>query len=305
MTEKNYDVIIIGSGPAGLQAAIHAARRKTAVLVMGRVHKSSAYSTNIENYCCICGNSGSELLQQALTRAQESGAEFLNEDVTEITKKDGLFIVNSEGGGVLTSRALILAMGITRNKLGLKAEKTLTGKGISYCVDCDAGFYKDQNVAIIGSGSAAVTGALILLFYANEVHLICEKMEVVDNLAEKVRASSIRVHENCRVVGIAGKDSVEGILLDDGEKIDVTGVFIELGAKGAMSVAGNLGVEMDKATMKFIATNKKQETNVPGVYAAGDICGLPWQVAKAVGEGCVAGLEASAYVKKVKGGDAG
>jgi thioredoxin reductase (NADPH) len=303
MNGKQYDVIIIGSGPAGLQAAIHAARRKATVLVMGRVHKSSAYSTHIENYCCICGNSGSELLQQALTRSQESGSEFLNEDATEITKKDGLFEVHSEGGSILTSRALILAMGITRNRLGLKAEKTFMGKGISYCVDCDAGFYKDQNIAIIGSGSAAVTGALILLFYAKEVHLICEKMEVTDNLAEKVRASSIHVHENSRVVDIAGKDSVEGVLLDDGEKIDVTGVFIELGAKGAMSVAGNLGVEMDKAAMKFIDTNKKQETNVPGVYAAGDICGLPWQVAKAVGEGCIAGLEAAAYAKKTKDGN--
>jgi thioredoxin reductase (NADPH) len=106
------------------------------------------------------------------------------------------------------------------------------------------------------------------------------------------------------VISIVGKDSVEGVVLDNSEKINVDGVFIELGAKGAMSVAGNLGIEMDEATMKYIATNKKQETNVPGVYAAGDIAGLPWQVAKAVGEGCVAGLEAAAYVKKNKSGKA-
>jgi thioredoxin reductase (NADPH) len=302
MNEKYYDVIIIGSGPAGLQAAIHAARRKATVLVMGRLHKSSIYSALIENYCCIYGNSGEDLLRQALTRAQESGSGFLNEDVTEITRENGFFIVNSEGGEVMMSKALILAMGITRNKLGIKAEKMFTGKGISYCVDCDAGFYRDRNVAIIGNGSAAVTGALILLFYAKDVHLICEKMEVADHLVEKVRESSIHMHENRKVVNITGKDSVEGVLLDNGEKIDVTGVFIELGAKGAMSVAGNLGVEMDKATMKFISTNKKQETNVPGVYAAGDIAGLPWQVAKAVGEGCIAGLEAAAYVNKIKQG---
>jgi thioredoxin reductase (NADPH) len=305
MNEKYYDVIIVGSGPAGLQAAIHTARRKATVLVMGRLHKSSIYSAHIENYCCICGNSGEELLRQAITRAKESGAGFLNEDVTEISSGNGLFTVHSEGGESMTSRALILAMGITRNKLGLKAEKTFTGKGISYCVDCDAGFYKDRNVAIIGNGSAAVAGALILLFYAREVHLICEKMEVADHLAEKVRESSIRVHEGRKAADIVGKDSVEGVVLDNGEKIDVEGVFIELGAKGAMSVAGNLGVEMDKAAMKFIETNKKQETNVPGVYAAGDIAGLPWQVAKAVGEGCIAGLEAAAYVKKVMDGNAG
>jgi len=303
MTEKIYDVIIIGSGPAGLQAAIHAARRKVSVLVTGRLHKSSAYSTHIENYCCMCGDSGSELLKQALNRAKESGAEFINEDATEIVKRDGLFTVNLEGGSAVTSKTLILAMGITRNKLGLPAEKTFMGKGISYCVDCDAGFYKDQSVAITGNESAAVTGALVLLFFAKEVHLICERMDVSDHLAEKVRESSIHVHENRRVKDIEGKDSVEAIVLDNDEKIDVTGVFIELGAKGAMSVAGNLGIEMDKAAMKFIVTNKKQETNVPGVYAAGDICGLPWQIAKAVGEGCVAGLEAAGYVKKFKGGE--
>jgi len=304
MNEKYYDIIIIGSGPAGLQAAIHAARRKATVLVMGRLHKSSIYPAHIDNYCCICGDSGEELLHQALTRAQESGAAFLNEDVTEITGENGLFTVHSEGGEVMTSMALILAMGITRNKLGLKAEKLFTGKGISYCVDCDAGFYKDRNVAIVGNGSAAVTGALILLFYAKEVHLICEKMEVADHLAVRVRESSIHMHENRKVVNITGKDSVEEVVLDNSEKIDVSGVFIELGARGAMSVAGDLGIEMDQATMKFIATNKRQETNIPGVYAAGDIAGLPWQVAKAVGEGCVAGLEAAVYVKKNRDGKA-
>jgi thioredoxin reductase (NADPH) len=144
---------------------------------------------------------------------------------------------------------------------------------------------------------------LILLFYAKEVHLVCKNMDVADLLAEKVRESSIHVHENRSVKDIIGKESVEGVILDNDEKIDATGVFIELGARGAMSIAGNLGIEMDKASMKFIVTNKKQETNVPGVYAAGDICGLPWQIAKAVGEGCVAGLEAAGYVKKLKGSE--
>lgn len=153
---------------------------------------------------------------------------------------------------------------------------------------------------MVGDESAAVAGALVLLFYAKEVHLICDKMDVADSLAEKVKSSSVRVHEGKRVVQILGDSKVEGVALNDGNKISASGVFIELGAKGAVALAGKLGVELDRKTMKYIAVNRKQETSVPGIYAAGDICGPPWQVAKAVGEGCVAGLEAAAYAKKLK-----
>lgn len=299
MGQTNYDVIILGSGPAGLQAAIHAVRRQVKVLVMGRLHKSSAFQAHIENYCCISGDTGSELLEQAQLRARESGVVFLNEDATDAAHDNGAFIVEAEGGGRLTGRALILAMGISRNKLGVKGENAFVGRGISYCVDCDAGFYKNVSVAMIGGESAAVTGALTLLFYATDVHLICDRLEVADYLAEKVRNSAIHIHENSRVTEILGAESVNGVILDDGTRLDVNGVFIELGAKGAVALGSNLGVALDPETMKFISTNKKQETNVPGVFAAGDICGPPWQVAKAVGEGCVAGLEAAAYSKNI------
>ena len=99
-----------------------------------------------------------------------------------------------------------------------------------------------------------------------------------------------------------GEEQVDGALLDDGTELEVSGIFIELGAKGAVSLAGSLGVALDTETMSYIAVNRKQETNLPGVYAAGDICGPPWQVAKSVGEGCVAGLEAAVYAKKQKQG---
>jgi len=97
-----------------------------------------------------------------------------------------------------------------------------------------------------------------------------------------------------------GEKDVEGLVLDNGSKLDLSGVFIELGAKGAIELTSKLGVDLDTESMQFISTNKKQETNIPGIYAAGDICGLPWQVAKAVGEGCVAGLQAASYAKKLR-----
>jgi thioredoxin reductase (NADPH) len=122
---------------------------------------------------------------------------------------------------------------------------------------------------------------------------------VVDVLREEIQNSAAIFHEGTKVKEITGENEVEGLVLEDGSKIPVSGVFIELGAKGVMELATNLGVLLNDDA-KYIRTNKKQETNVPGVYAAGDICGPPWQMAKAVGEGCVAGLEAAGYAKKLK-----
>lgn len=300
MEDLHYDVIILGTGPAGLQAAIHAVRRKVSVLVLGKIHKSSAFKAHIENYCCIDGDTGADLLSGGQEKARQLGAEFMNEDVTGIEKEDGLISVALESGRTVTCHAVLLAMGISREKLGLKREKELLGQGVSYCVDCDAGFYKGETVAVIGCESAAVTSALTMLFYAKQVHLLCESFDVIDELARKLEESDIVVHEGRKVSEILGDTAVEGIVLDDGTRIELSGIFIELGAKGAVGLAAGLGVALDPETMKYIVTNKKQETSVPGVYAAGDICGPPWQVAKAVGEGCVAGLEAAAYAKKMK-----
>lgn len=199
MEEELYDVIIVGAGPAGLQAAIHAARRKVSVLVLGRLQKSSAYRVHIENYCCIGGITGEHLLKEGRHTAEESGAIFLDEDVTELSQEDGYFVTRIETGRTLKGRSLILAMGVSRRKLGVKGEKEFLGRGVSYCVDCDANFFKGQPVAMVGCESAAVTGALTLLFYAKEVHLICEKLAVAEILARRLKESSIHLHEKCKV----------------------------------------------------------------------------------------------------------
>ncbi len=297
MSDSVYDVIILGSGPAGLQAAIHAARANVSVLVLGKPSRSSLHRAHIENYCCMERTAGEELLQQGVQQAEQAGANFMHEDVLKITPEDQRFIVQNESGNDLRCRALIMAMGISRNKLGVPGEKKLLGRGVSYCVDCDGGFFRGEPVAVIGNESAAASGALTMLFYASRVHLVCDRLEVSESLAHQLRESGITQHEGLKVTEIMGQDQVEGLLLDDGSRLDVKGVFIELGAKGAIEIASELGVAMNPDSPQFIATDKKQRTNVEGIYAAGDICGLPWQLAKAVGEGCVAGLEAAAYVK--------
>jgi len=297
MSDSVYDVIILGSGPAGLQAAIHAARANVSVLVLGKPSRSSLHRAHIENYCCMERTAGEELLQQGVQQAEQAGANFMHEDVLKITPEDRWFIVQNESGNDLRCRALIMAMGISRNKLRVPGEKKLLGRGVSYCVDCDGGFFRGEPVAVIGNESAAASGALTMLFYASRVHLVCDRLEVSEALAHQLRESGITQHEGLKVTEIMGQDQVEGLLLDDGSRLDVRGVFIELGAKGAIEIASELGVAMNPDSPQFIATDKKQRTNVEGIYAAGDICGLPWQLAKAVGEGCVAGLEAAAYVK--------
>jgi len=298
MDEELCDVLILGTGPAGLQAAIHAARKKVSVFVLGRLHKSSAYRAHIENYCCISGMTGEVMLNEGRIQAEKSGAQFLDEDVIDLSQEEEWFVVHSESGKIFKSRSLILAMGISRKKLKVPGEKELLGRGVSYCVECDANFYRGEPVVVTGCESAAVSGALTLLFYASEVHLVCEELEVSEPMAQQLKEATIHFHEGRKVKAIIGESEVKGVLLDDGTRLDVNGIFIELGAKGAIELATKLGVTLDSESMQFIVTNKKQEVNIPGVYAAGDICGPPWQVAKAVGEGCVAGLEAAAYAKK-------
>jgi thioredoxin reductase (NADPH) len=267
---------------------------------MGKPAKSSLHRAHIENYCCMERTAGEDLLQQGIQQAEAAGTSFMHEDVLKVSQEDQWLVVQNESGEDLRCRAVILAMGISRNKLRVPGEKELLGRGVSYCVDCDGGFFRGEPVTVVGNESAAASGALTMTFYASQVHLVCDQLEISEALAYQLSESEITIHEARKVTEITGQEQVEGVLLDNGSRLDVKGVFIELGAKGAIELASELGVAMDTDSPQFIATDKKQRTNIAGVLAAGDICGLPWQLAKAVGEGCVAGLEAAAYAKQFR-----
>jgi thioredoxin reductase (NADPH) len=298
LEETDYDVIIIGTGPAGLQAAIHAARKKASVLVMGKETKSSLFHAHVENFCCLFNVSGEEMLDVGRQQAANFGSVLLDEDVLNISAEGDFFNITTESNQNIRSKSIIISTGTARKRLGVAGEKEFLGRGVSYCVECDANFYKDEIVAVVGGASAAVSGALTMLNYATTVHLICEKLEVTDALRGELEKSDVVFHDDTEVKEISGKSNVEGLTLGDGTTISVNGVFIELGAKGVMELATHLGIQLDDE-MKYIQTNKKMETNIPGVYAAGDICGPPWQMAKAVGEGCVAGIGAATYAKRL------
>jgi thioredoxin reductase (NADPH) len=293
------DVVILGTGPAGLQAAIHAARRKASVVMFGKQTKSSLFHAHVENFCCLFNIAGEDMLRIGREQAINFGAEIIDEDIMNVTQNGLFFSLTTEGRKNVRCKSLIIATGSTRNKLRVHGEKELLGKGVSYCVECDANFFRNQKVAIIGNESAAAGGALTLKGYASEVHLICKQLEVVDSLKKEIEQSTVIVHTGAVVDKIIGEKEVDGILLKNGVSIPVSGVFIELGAKGVMELATELVIRLDDEA-KYIHTDKKQKTSVPGVFAAGDICEPPWQMAKAVGEGCVAGLEAASYAKKLK-----
>jgi len=301
MAEQIYDVVIIGAGPAGLQAAINAVRKKATVLVLGRPERSSLYRAHVENYLCVDGvREGAELLAVGIEQVKSFGAEYSSEDVLHIDHASDTFAVRVESGRTIKTRSLIFATGTSRKKLKVKGEKELSGKGVSYCVDCDANFYRNAKVVVVGNESAAVDGALTLLGYASEVNLVAKELAVTNELHNKLSESGVTVHRDTWVQEIQGENAVAAVLLENGTSLDVEGIFIELGAKGALELATTIGVQLDPEDFKHIDCDKKQRTNIKGVYAAGDIAGHPYQMAKAVGEGCVAGWEAANYALKMK-----
>ncbi len=300
MSEK-VDVLIMGAGPAGLQAAVHAVRKKASVVIIGRPERSAIYRAHVENYLCVNGvTDGHEMVEIGIAQATRFGARLIEEDVLHVeAAEEGGFLVRSEGKS-FHAASVIIAIGTAKKKLKVPGEKELTGKGVSYCVDCDCNFYRNAKVVVVGNESAAVDGAITLTKYASEVTLICKELTVSEAMRKPLGDSSVIVKQGTWVKEIAGENAVTGVVLEDDSSLEVDGVFIELGSKGPMELATSIGVQLDMETFSYIDTNKKMETNIPGVYAAGDVAGQPWQMAKAVGEGCVAGWEAANYVKHMK-----
>lgn len=300
MAETIYDVVIIGAGPAGIQAAIHAARRKIRVLMLGRIENSALFGAHIENYAFVPGvTTGAVLLQGGLEQARGFGTEIAPEDVLKIVRTDEIFHLELESGRSIVAAALVFSMGVAKKKLNVPGEKELLGRGVSYCVDCDANFFRNAVVTITGDRSAAVDGALTMLDYAAKVYLVSERLDVSPELALRLKTSKVECIPSA-VRQVNGERAVTSVVLADGRTLETEGLFIELGSKGALELATQIGVQLDTESFKYIATNRKQETNIPGIYAAGDIVGPPYQMAKAVGEGCVAGMEAAGYARRTK-----
>jgi thioredoxin reductase (NADPH) len=292
----DVDVLIIGSGPAGVQAAIHSSRKKAKTLVVGKAMNSAVHGTEIENYFGIPSD-GDSILSAGIEQARSFGTDFINQNITS-SKRDGdSFVFTTDDGTVIKAKAVVIATGISRKKLGVPGEKELYGKGVSYCAICDCNFYKGRRAVLVGNESEAATSAKMMTSYASETSWVAWDLTADESVVSAALDAGVRLYTN-KPVSIDGTDKVESITLQDGTVIPTDGVFIELGARSAADIAMDLDVmpEMDDS----IKVDPECRTEVPGVFACGDITGKPWQVAKAVGQGCIAGLNAADFAKGEK-----
>lgn len=292
------DVLIIGCGAAGLQAAIHAARKKVKVILIGKPDGSALMKAHIENYFGAHSIDGKDMLITGMEQARKYGAEIFEEEAIDVKSVENGFLVKTDGMKEITTRTLIMATGISRTKLNVEGEKEYHGLGVSYCANCDCHFFKKKNVAVVGDGSSAAMAALLLKDYAEKVYWILQEPKASASLMEKVKETNIHFMPGTGLVKIIGEQTVKAIELKDGRKIEVDGVFIELGAKSAADLAVELGILADESGS--IPVDDGCKTEVDGVYACGDITGQPWQLARAVGQGCIAGLSAASFVRKEK-----
>lgn len=292
------DIVVIGAGPSGIQAAIHAARRKVSTVIVGKPSNSAAADANIENYFGVVGPvKGIELLENGVKQAVSFGAEFVEENVVSAERDGKLFIVKTETGKEYIAKSVVVATGISRVRLGIPGEKEFIGKGVSYCSVCDCNFYKGKTVAVIGDETEAAMSADLMTKYATQVYWITKGPKAAKALVDRAMLAGVVIKDS-PPKEITGDGKVGALVLEDGSVIAVDGVFIELGAKSAADLVMDMDLmpEMDDT----IKVDTKYATKIPGLFACGDVVGKPWQVARAVGQGCTAGLSAADYVKGAK-----
>jgi thioredoxin reductase (NADPH) len=302
--EKRYDVVIVGGGPAGLSAAIYTARDRLSTLLVekGLVGGQIVNAELVENYPGLPeGISGYDLTQSMHRQAAKFGLETVAAEVTGI--QDGKQKIVRTSAGDFLARAVIIAGGSERQKLGVPGEAEFTGKGVSYCATCDAAFFSDKTVAVIGGGNAAVTEALHLAKFAARVIVIHRRnqLRATPVVQERARAEPrIEFLWESVVEEILGEVFVSRIRVSNvatGQKslLDVAGVFVAIGfSPNTGYLKGVLTLDATGA----IVTNERMETDVPGILAAGDIRSQSIrQVISAAGDGAVAAISAGRYLE--------
>ncbi|MGB9748587.1 MAG: NAD(P)/FAD-dependent oxidoreductase [Candidatus Woesearchaeota archaeon] len=301
--EKEYDLIILGAGPAGLSAGIYAARYKLKTLVIGESiggYASDAYE--VENYPGFRRISGFELMEKFRQHAEDLGVKIKQGSVVDIRKGYTLFNVRDSDNNIYKAKALIFAMGTKRRNLNIPKENDFIGKGISYCATCDAPFYKDKVVGVVGGANAAVRSALLLAEHASKVYIIYRKdrLRAEPVLIDAVLSNpKIEVIYNSSVVELLGKESLEGVKLDTSKELKLEGLFVEIGGMPSVDLAKILGVKIDNEG--YIVVNPDQSTNVEGIFAAGDITTNSnkfQQIITAAAEGAVAANAVYEFLKK-------
>ena len=311
---KSYDVIIIGGGPAGLSAGLYAGRAKLSALIIEKERQGGqiVVTSEIENYPgCVEGETGESLVERMVAQTERFGVEHVFDTVTEV-ELDGRTKRVVCAGGEYEAKALIIATGAYPISIGCPGERELTGLGVSYCATCDAPFFRDLDVCVVGGGDSAVEEALYLTKFARSVTIIHRRMELraAKSIQEKAFANpKIDFMWNTVIEEIKGDGMVESMIVKNvrtGRLTEVKadpsdgtfGIFVFIGHKPNSALFSGK-VETDEKG--YIPTDENMRTNVAGVFAAGDIRAKSLrQVVTAAADGAIAAVQAEKYIEELK-----
>jgi len=297
---KIYDLIIVGAGPAGITASIYAARKKMDILVLtGDIGGQTAWSGDIENYVGYQFITGVELTMKFEEHMKKYGVEVReNEEMTGIAREKDTIKITT-GKGVYKAGTAVIATGKRSKELNVPGEKEFRNKGIAYCATCDAPLFGGKDVAVIGGGNSALEAVLQLIKIAKHVYIIniTDKLEGDAIIRDKaVSADNVTVINNSSVLAIEGDSLVEKVRIGSGGEertIEVQGVFVEIG----LSPNTGFKSDIDLNERGEIIVNSRNETNIPGVFAAGDVTDVvEKQIIIAAGEGAKAALGSFKYL---------
>ncbi|MBI4800981.1 MAG: thioredoxin-disulfide reductase [Elusimicrobia bacterium] len=311
MTENinHFDIIIIGSGPAGFTAAIYAVRGGAGVALFGGVAPGGQllYAAEIENFPGFPEPvAGAELMERMLKQAKSLGVRVFQEDALKADLKTAPFTILAGGNKKYTAGAVIIATGARARWLGLPSEQKYTGKGVSGCATCDGFFYRGKEVCVIGGGDTAAEDALFLAGFASKVYLVHrrDKLRACVRLQEKLNSNpKIEIIYDHAPVEIVGGEKVTGIILKNvktgaARRLDLPGVFVAIGHAPETKLFGDQ-LKLDDGG--YIIADERRQTSLKGVFAAGDVMDPHYkQAVVAAGSGCVAALEALKYLEEIK-----
>jgi thioredoxin reductase (NADPH) len=292
-----FDVAIIGTGPAGLSAAIFCARAQLKTLVVGKPEKSQlSLAHHIENYFGFPKPiDGKDLLTLGVKQAKRFGTEFLKEEVVVVKKSEKVFSLKTDKEKNIQAKTIIIATGIPIVLSGIKNEVEMRGKGVSYCVTCDGSLFRNRRITIVGNGNHAAEDAIEATNYSNLITLVSNSTKFVFS---KEYDAELKKHKIKLVVNeveeFIGDKILKGLKFKDGKILECDAVFIACGTTSALDFANELGLEMNG---NLIAIDDKNMTNVPGAFAAGNCMGQCRQIARNVGDGCNAAVNVIKYLK--------
>lgn len=307
---KIYDIAIVGSGPAGFAASIYASRFKLSNIVFGKlIGGTISEAHKVCNYPGVSDISGLDLGMKFYDQAKELGGEHKSEHITDIKKENGVFRLFSNTENEYIAKTVILGIGTNRNKLNLANEDKFLGKGVSYCATCDAMFYKDKTVVVVGGSNAATMAASMLSDIAKKVYIIYRGTELRGEpmwIEEVNKRDNIEIIFTTVLIGLEGEEKLERIKLsrayNGSEYIETDGIFVEIGSEPNVDLANKLGLELDDE--RYIKVGEDQSTSLEGIWSAGDCTSGSnrfRQVITAASEGSIAANSIFGYLRKGKG----